>query len=146
MFKGAVIGQDHCPNYPGCKTLLRKGDVLELIHEDNDYDDTAVAVYWKGIKVGYLSNQGKSCTVCLASLKKKTTQCTQCGSFDLIDKGLSYRIVKSKWLDEPYVAYISEINLSSQAPFKFRMYLADEPDLERNDEHCRNNREENNRF
>lgn len=138
---GVVVGHDHCPAYKAVSNLIRRGDVLQLIPEDsNPYDNDAIAVYWDSIKIGFLPNTGKSCTICKASLKSPTTQCTQCGAFDLIDKGLAYRIKHSGILESNYVCGVTE-KPEIGKPLKFKLYLTTESDANQNEDK-RNHREE----
>jgi len=85
---------------PGVKLIaeaISVGSPVELRPEpENSFDESAVAVYYEGIKLGYLPNRGTLCPSCWGPYKGYSISCPNCGreTEQLVEGGLARRFLE----------------------------------------------------
>lgn len=110
-----VVGSQYILGGIELSKSLEIGDQLTLIREpDNEYDKSAVAVFFSGKKLGYVPNRGTSCKQCWSHIGKEHYVCPNCGGVDFVKGGLATRLIGSKFIDLPYTCTVYDVNPESE--------------------------------
>jgi len=129
-FKFVVVGTSYIKGaYLQCISA-ESGIPLELRSEpDNEYDKDAIGVYLDDMKIGYVPNQGFSCSNCWAPMDPKTYACKECGEHEhIVERGLATRLTNLKVLESKHGCVITEIKEKQKsAPLSVTLVTAMDP-------------------
>lgn len=97
--------------------LLKERDILELVPEpENPKDPNAIKVMAYGDHVGYVPNQGISCSLCWTHVGPVEQCCSGCGAdwTHYRRGGLATRLLFTKALERPFACFVKSVDPSHE--------------------------------